>query len=170
MNKRRTPGGIKKKVDAIRVCFQIIGDAFSGFNRDDGWAIAGYIAMSVLMAVFPFLIVVTALAGVVGSVNLADEVARLIFAAWPKEVASPLAGTYIKCLRRLAAAYSPWRCICSLLCFERRRQPAHWTQSRIRTQRGASVVVSEARIDWLRTGRFRRTTGSVSSRVGSADL
>ena len=64
----------------------------SGFNRDDGWAIAGYIAMSVLMAVFPFLIVVAALAGVVGSVNLADEVARLIFAAWPKQVAGPLAG------------------------------------------------------------------------------
>jgi membrane protein len=43
------------------------------------------------MAVFPFLIVVTAIAGFIGSVNLVDEVAGLLFAAWPPEVASPLA-------------------------------------------------------------------------------
>ena len=83
-------GAIKKKVDVIRLCFRIVADAFDHFNRDDGWAIASHIALSVLMAVFPFLIVVTALAGIIGSVNLADEVARLIFAAWPKEVAGPL--------------------------------------------------------------------------------
>jgi membrane protein len=71
--------------------FRIIVDAFDGFNRDDGWAIASHIALSVLMAVFPFLIVVTALAGIMGSVNLADEVARLILAAWPKQVAGSLA-------------------------------------------------------------------------------
>jgi len=78
-------------LDTIRLCFRIIVDAFYGFNRDDGWAIASHIALSVLMAVFPFLIVVTAFAGIIGSDNLADEVARLIFAAWPKEVAGPLA-------------------------------------------------------------------------------
>ena len=78
-------------MNTIRLCFRIIADAFYGFNRDDGWAIASHIALSVLMAVFPFLIVVTALAGIIGSDNLADEVARLIFAAWPKEVAGPLA-------------------------------------------------------------------------------
>jgi membrane protein len=78
-------------LNTIRLCFRIIADAFYGFNRDDGWAIASHIALSVLMAVFPFLIVVTALAGIIGSDNLADEVARLIFAAWPKEVAGPLA-------------------------------------------------------------------------------
>ena len=43
------------------------------------------------MSVFPFLIVVTAIAGLIGSVNLANEVARLLFAAWPQEVAGPLA-------------------------------------------------------------------------------
>jgi membrane protein len=78
-------------LDTARLYFQIVADAFYRFNRDDGWAIASHIALSVLMAVFPFLIVVTALAGIIGSVNLADEVARLIFAVWPKEVAHPLA-------------------------------------------------------------------------------
>ncbi len=71
--------------------FRVIVDAFYRFNRDDGWAIASHISLSILMAVFPFLIVVTAIAGVIGSTNLADEVARLIFAAWPRQVAGPIA-------------------------------------------------------------------------------
>jgi membrane protein len=75
----------------IRQSFRVLLEAFYRFNRDDGWAIASHIALSILMAMFPFLIVVTAIAGFIGSVNLANEVARLILAAWPKEVAGPLA-------------------------------------------------------------------------------
>ena len=78
-------------MDAIRLCYRIAMEAFYRFNRDDGWAIASHIALSVLMAMFPFLIVVTSLAGFVGSVNLADEVARLIVIAWPRQVAGPIA-------------------------------------------------------------------------------
>ncbi|MDR3421443.1 MAG: YihY/virulence factor BrkB family protein [Xanthobacteraceae bacterium] len=76
----------------IRLSLRVIVEAFYRFNRDDGWAIASHIALSILMAVFPFLIVVTALAGFAGSANLADEVARLMFAAWPQQVAGPIAG------------------------------------------------------------------------------
>ena len=43
------------------------------------------------MAMFPFLIVVTGIAGFIGSNNLANEVASLIVAAWPPEVADPIA-------------------------------------------------------------------------------
>jgi membrane protein len=75
----------------IRLSYRVIMEAFYRFNRDDGWAIASHISLSMLMAMFPFLIVVTALAGFIGSRNLADEVARLIFAAWPRQVAGPLA-------------------------------------------------------------------------------
>jgi membrane protein len=78
-------------MDKIRLIFRVVMEAFYRFNRDDGWAIASHIALSILMAVFPFLIVVTALAGFAGSTNLADEVARLLFAAWPRQVASPIA-------------------------------------------------------------------------------
>jgi membrane protein len=79
-------------LQAIRLSYRVVSEAFYRFNRDDGWAIASHIALSVLMAMFPFLIVVTALAGFADSVYLADEVARLIFAAWPRQVAHPLAG------------------------------------------------------------------------------
>src|ERR1019366_768352 len=78
-------------VDTIRLIFHVVIEAFWRFNRDDGWAIASHSALSILMAVFPFLIVVTAIAGFAGSTNLADEVARLLFAAWPQQVASPIA-------------------------------------------------------------------------------
>ncbi len=75
----------------FRLSLRVIVEAFYRFNRDDGWAIASHISLSVLLAMFPFLIVVTALAGFVGSVNLADEVAGLMFAAWPQQVATPIA-------------------------------------------------------------------------------
>jgi membrane protein len=75
----------------LRLCYRVPIDAFFRFNADDGWAIASHIALSVLMGMFPFLILVTAIAGFIGSANLADEVARLIVAAWPPEVSSPIA-------------------------------------------------------------------------------
>jgi membrane protein len=42
------------------------------------------------MALFPFLLVVTALAGIVGSRNLAEEGARILLEAWPEAIAAPL--------------------------------------------------------------------------------
>ena len=65
-------------------------DAFWQFNADDGWAIASHIALSSLMALFPFFLVLTALAGVFGSQYLADEAANLVLEAWPEEVAGPI--------------------------------------------------------------------------------
>jgi membrane protein len=76
----------------MRRAFAIALDALYRFLADDGWAIASYIALSTLMALFPFLILVTALAAFLGSNNLADEVANLLLDTWPKEVAAPIAG------------------------------------------------------------------------------
>ncbi|MFZ0422989.1 MAG: YihY/virulence factor BrkB family protein [Xanthobacteraceae bacterium] len=76
----------------IRLCYRVSLDAFYRFNADDGWAIASHIALSTLMSMFPFLILVTAIAGFVGSKNLADEVGRLIIALWPQEVSGGIAG------------------------------------------------------------------------------
>jgi membrane protein len=76
----------------FRQPYRIALDAFRRFLADDGWAIASHIALSALMALFPFLIVVTAVAGFfLGSKDLADEAARILLEAWPKEVADPLA-------------------------------------------------------------------------------
>ena len=67
-------------------------DAFYTFLADDGWAIASHIALSTLMALFPFLIVLTSLAGFFGSKELADQAAELLLQVWPTQVASALSG------------------------------------------------------------------------------
>jgi membrane protein len=78
-------------VRVLRTAWRIAFDAFRLFIADDGWAIASHIALSTLMALFPFLIVLTALAGFVGSKELADEAAGILLGAWPEEVALPIA-------------------------------------------------------------------------------
>lgn len=70
--------------------FKIAAEAFERFNEDDGWAISSHIALSALMAMFPFLIFVGTLAAIFGSKELADETVRLLLETWPKEVAVPL--------------------------------------------------------------------------------
>jgi len=74
----------------LRQCYRAAMDAFYRFNADDGWAIASHIALSALMSLFPFLIVVTALAGFFGTKELADEAARIMLEAWPTQVAAPI--------------------------------------------------------------------------------
>ena len=76
----------------IRYIFDVCIDAFYTFLADDGWAIASHIALSTLMALFPFLIVLTSLAGFFGSKELADQAAGLMLQVWPKQVADSLTG------------------------------------------------------------------------------
>jgi membrane protein len=75
----------------LRTVVRIAVEAFQSFVALDGWAIASHIALSALMSLFPFLIVVAALGGIFGSRDLADEAGRLLLEAWPKEVAAPIA-------------------------------------------------------------------------------
>ncbi len=76
----------------VRYIFDVCIDAFYTFLADDGWAIASHIALSTLMALFPFLIVLTSLAGFFGSKELADQAADLMLQVWPKQVANTLSG------------------------------------------------------------------------------
>ena len=66
-------------------------DAFYRLGEDDGWAISSHLAMSTLTSLFPFLIFVTALAGFIGSANLAEAATQLLFDVWPRQVAAPIA-------------------------------------------------------------------------------
>jgi membrane protein len=79
-------------VRQLRYVFHVGLDAFYTFLADDGWAIASHIALSTLMALFPFLIVLTSLAGFFGSKELADQAAGLMLQVWPRQVADSLSG------------------------------------------------------------------------------
>ncbi|HEY2247628.1 MAG TPA: YihY/virulence factor BrkB family protein [Bradyrhizobium sp.] len=75
----------------VRYIYHVVMDAFYTFLADDGWAIASHIALSTLMALFPFLIVLTSLAGFFfGSKELADQAASLFLQTWPRQVADAL--------------------------------------------------------------------------------
>ena len=76
----------------ISYVYHIVMDAFYEFLADDGWAIASHIALSTLMALFPFLIVLTSLAAFFGSKELADQAAGLMLQVWPKQVADSISG------------------------------------------------------------------------------
>ena len=75
----------------LRHYLRIALGALYAFGEDDGWALASHIALSALLALFPFLIVLTALAGFVGSKGIADDLANLLLQTWPSVVAEPLA-------------------------------------------------------------------------------
>ena len=76
----------------IRYVYLVVMEAFYTFLADDGWAIASHIALSTLMALFPFLIVLTSLAGFFGSKELADGAVGLLLETWPQQVADALSG------------------------------------------------------------------------------
>ena len=88
---RRALGPLAPWAERLPSVFRVPLDAFLRFNEGDGWAIASHIALSTLMSLFPFLIVVTALAGLFGSKDLADEARRILLDVWPEEVATPIA-------------------------------------------------------------------------------
>lgn len=69
----------------------VLGDALGHLNTDNGWAMASHVALSSLMALFPFLIFVGALAGFFGDAALADQIADRLFDIWPADVAAPIA-------------------------------------------------------------------------------
>ncbi len=70
---------------------RVLGDALGHFNNDDGWAMASHLALSALLALFPFLIFATSLASFIGANAFADTAVHLVFDTWPAEIAEPIA-------------------------------------------------------------------------------
>src|SRR5262249_49884014 len=71
--------------------FCLASQPSEGFLREAVWALASHIALAALMSLFPFLIFITALTGFLGSQQIADQVAKLLLEAWPRQVAEPIA-------------------------------------------------------------------------------
>ncbi len=70
---------------------RIASDALGHFNDDDGWAMASHVAMSVLLAAFPFLIFATSLASFLGAGAIASSAVDFIFDTMPEIIARPIA-------------------------------------------------------------------------------
>lgn len=71
--------------------YKFISDLTQRVTEHDDYALASHMALSLLTAMFPFLIFVASLAGVLGTADLQNEIVRLLFETWPHEVSEPIA-------------------------------------------------------------------------------
>ncbi|MGB3389363.1 MAG: YihY/virulence factor BrkB family protein [Pseudaminobacter sp.] len=84
-----------RKIVAIR---RVLFDALGHFNDDDGWSMASHLAITALMALFPFLIFATTLASVLGAEAFAETAVHLVFDTWPEQIAEPIAREVVNVL------------------------------------------------------------------------
>ena len=82
----------------LRMAFKVVYDALYHFTDDDGWAMASHIALSLILAIFPFLIFGTTLATFLGANQFAETAVHLIFDTWPAEIAKPISREVIQVL------------------------------------------------------------------------
>lgn len=75
----------------ITITKRVLSDALGHFNEADGWALASHVALSTLLAIFPFLIFATTLATFLGADRFAETAVYLVFDTWPERIAEPIA-------------------------------------------------------------------------------
>ena len=84
-----------RKIVALK---RILYDALGHFNDDDGWSMASHLAITALMALFPFLIFATTLASFVGAEAFAETAVHLVFDTWPAQIAEPISREVVNVL------------------------------------------------------------------------
>ncbi len=93
-NRRRTKQPMRKIVAVRRVLTDMLGH----FNDDDGWSMASHLAITALMALFPFLIFATTLASFLGAQAFSETAVHLVFDTWPEQIAAPISREVINVL------------------------------------------------------------------------
>ncbi|MEY8827610.1 YihY/virulence factor BrkB family protein [Sedimentitalea sp. XS_ASV28] len=65
-------------------------DAATRFNDKGGWVMSSHVAMSMMMALFPFVLFIVALAATLSQDIDVDNLIELVFGSWPDEIAQPI--------------------------------------------------------------------------------
>ena len=84
-----------RKIVALK---RILYDMLGHFNDDDGWSMASHLAITALMALFPFLIFATTLASFLGASAFAETAVHIVFDTWPAQIAAPISREVINVL------------------------------------------------------------------------
>ncbi len=82
---------MKRILVRFRRWFRVLWIAADRFNRNDGSAMAGFIAFSCLLSLFPFLIFAATLIGMLVGAERSDSIIEAIFDIAPEHVALTLA-------------------------------------------------------------------------------
>ena len=61
------------------------------FSDDGGFANSGNLALSLLLSLFPFMLVIATIADIWGDPKLLEEILQLVFSHWPAGSAAPIA-------------------------------------------------------------------------------
>lgn len=69
---------------------KVIKGALAHFNDSDGYAMASHVALSLMIALFPFLIFAVSLASIVGTEGVSQAIVDLVFEYWPDAIAEPI--------------------------------------------------------------------------------
>lgn len=85
-------------IPGVRRTMRVIAITAGRLYQDDGWAMASHLTLSALMALFPFLIFVAALAGFFGAADLADQAAHYLFDTVPENIAQGISNEVYKVL------------------------------------------------------------------------
>lgn len=65
-------------------------DAATRFNAKGGWVMSSHVAMSMMLALFPFVLFIVALAATLSQDIDVDNLIDLVFGSWPDEIAKPI--------------------------------------------------------------------------------
>lgn len=79
------------QIPGVRRAARVMSITGGRLYQDDGWAMASHLTLSSLMALFPFLILVSAVAGFFGAADLADQAADILFEAVGEQIAGAVA-------------------------------------------------------------------------------
>lgn len=64
--------------------------AIQQFSTKGGWVMSSHVAMSMMLALFPFVLFVVALAGSLSQDVPVADLIDLVFGSWPEEIAEPI--------------------------------------------------------------------------------
>jgi membrane protein len=99
----------------VRRAFRVLWVAFDRFNRNDGSAMAGFIAFSGLLSLFPFLIFAATLTGIMVGPDRSDTIIEALFDIAPEYVALTLSPVVEEVLSKqsgeiltLSAVFAIW--------------------------------------------------------------
>ncbi|WP_406644742.1 YihY/virulence factor BrkB family protein [Aliisedimentitalea scapharcae] len=76
------------------VYWRALISALGRFNRKNGWVMSSHVAMSMMLALFPFVLFTVALSGAVAEMWSTDvqraDMINLVFGAWPDQISEPI--------------------------------------------------------------------------------
>ena len=79
---------------ADRLWLQAFVSAVGRFGRKNGWVMSSHVAMSMMLALFPFVLFTVALSGTVAGMVSSDvqraDMVELVFGSWPDQISGPI--------------------------------------------------------------------------------